>query len=340
MKTKILMTVLAALLIPASVFADESKLASKQSLEQNQPVVTADGAVTGHDNMTQAIAFINAIENRPQNAGDAVNVVYNDDGTIKNVTLVDGTIVNYSYERDESGSINKITLSTNTTSVIFTNRRGEQVEPTEEVTTVEVFTKEKTETGAEQQNKVIELYYTRNSIDLEELSKTPVKFDFTEINRAIKEASDMKASALKEYEQGISPYYKELESNIEARNYELTALDPELAVILSGIDKEGASQNSKRAALDEAVDRIINMPGEKSAAVAVRDIVAVEKELREKVVRPARDIYEGKVDAALEYINSMIDRLLESRIAICLNVNLKKDRIDAVINLPETPPAK
>lgn len=341
MKTKIITIIIAAAAVlgPASLFADEGKVVSKQSLEKSQPATTAYGIVAEQQNMAQSVAFINDLENpAAENAGDPIDVSYNDDGTISMVVLYDGTVAEYSYERDANGGIISCTINTASNSIVFTNLRGAEDKPGEGGVRVEVFTKKKTETGDERRDKVLELYYAKGSIDLEDVAKKPIRFDFGEINKAIAKASEMKSAALKEYEKGLSSYYNAVEAKIKEHRAELAAGDSKLAALLKSVDDAGMLQKDRRAVVDEIVNYIENLPRDAAARGAVKDIVAVEKDMRAKVAVPEKEIYEGKVAAAIDYINGMIDKLLESRIALYLNVNVKKDRIDAIINLPETPP--
>jgi hypothetical protein len=66
----------------------------------------------------------------------------------------------------------------------------------------------------------------------------------------------------------------------------------------------------------------------------VAELLATEKELRGSVLGPGTELYENRIEEALEYMNEMIEKLTVSQLALYLN--MKKDKIDVIINLQKT----
>ena len=110
---------------------------------------------------------------------------------------------------------------------------------------------------------------------------------------------------------------------------------------ITKLNDENSSWQDRRAAIDAILEYLKReSEGRPAARGAADDILGLEHGLKESLLAPAKEIYDAEVAAAVEFINGMIKKLIEAKIALYLNINPDQDKIDAVINLPDTPPVR
>jgi hypothetical protein len=172
---------------------------------------------------------------------------------------------------------------------------------------------------------------------IKKLSKEPVNLDFEKVKKAIEKTTELNKDALKDYEIDTSPYYYKVGKAIKGNAHKLKNKSGMLDKCLVSISNSGVTDAQLRSAVDESIVEIRRMAddGVIRDHVAVGDILGLESMLKDRLVNPAREVYEGRVQQAVDYANAMVDMLMSSPLAIYLNAN--KERIDVVINLPKPP---
>lgn len=296
-----------------------------QPAVDNSAGTVLPGALESQQNSAQAeIDKKNDIESADDGI---VQVTYRPDGNIDTVLYENGTSIQYSYEFDDNGNILSCTLDSGTTSIQFAQAYGiSDASPDNKTSTKEralaITVKQKEDTKG--QPTVVELYLPAPKDALTVIAKKPVTFDFKEIAKALESTSRQNGQALKNYEKDTSDYYSEVKRVFEVKRAALAS---------AGIIVPKPSD--KREAIDKAVTEVYVCAKNGSGSREITDFIAIEKTLRGRIVSPAREIYEDRVESAIEYANGMIDKLLSSHLALYLNV--KKDKIDVIINLPKAP---
>jgi hypothetical protein len=176
----------------------------------------------------------------------------------------------------------------------------------------------------------VEIYYPVSGEGLDRIRKTPVKFDFKEIGKAVKKLSKMGSDAKRSYNAGTEEYYIGMETVL--RNNMMT-LEAEGVIVraLPEADAEGVS--GRREYIDKAVSEIYEYSKRGGSKGTIAELLAIERGLRESVIDPEMEIYEGRVQAAMEYADAIIDKLVSSQLALYLKS--KKGRVEVIINLPK-----
>ena len=246
-------------------------------------------------------------------------VAYNKNGTINSVTLQDGTIVSYSYERDKDGGMVSCSLEASGITIIFKLTKSGDIHISDEPiyngkgTTIEIYL---TDSGAGKTQSSIAaphglappmephmtikpalIYSGKTDISPEEIARTPVKFDFKSIKAAVSQAEGIKEGALKNYEKNSAGYYNEIEKSLIKNG-------------LLSKDENKFSGRIKREAIDKAVADVYSVSKGKGAVGALHGLIAKEKILRGKILIPALVEYDSKVKEARDDINNMIDKLI------------------------------
>ena len=272
------------------------------------------------------------------------NVTYNSDGTIKSVTLDDGMAVSYSYERDRDGGLTSCSIEAGGITLVFrldkpnddtiseinyasTNNNG--ANESNKPATIEIYINGGEQdkpvdhgnpsistTRPDSSNKPILVYSGKTAISPEDVSRTPEKFDFNSIKTAISQAEGIKEGALKNYEKSSASYYNEVEK----------------VLIKNGIQSNDKSGAARREVVDKAVADAYSASAKGSGSEASQEITAKEKILRGKILIPALAEYNSRIKEAQGDIDNMIDKLINSKLALYLDA--KKDKVDAIIKLP------
>ncbi len=266
------------------------------------------------------------------------NISYGENGNIESVSYNDGTFVRYSYKYDKNDKLESCAMKSGYIEIIF--RESEEAEKKGLV--VEVYdSKEPSKpdshplasTTSNKKAPAVVIYYPESETSLADLAKKPVKFDFKEIKKAIEIASNMKNEALKEYEKKTVWYYDNILKELKANGDKIALGNLKAKICVKKIYKKEMSGTEKRKAIDEFVQHIYEEAQDGGGRPAVKEFLAVEKSLKEKILAPEGKIYSGKIKDALEHNNALIDKLLNSKLAVYLNT--KNDKIEAIINLPE-----
>ncbi|OGW75280.1 MAG: hypothetical protein A2Z72_00990 [Omnitrophica bacterium RBG_13_46_9] len=177
----------------------------------------------------------------------------------------------------------------------------------------------------------VAIVYPDGKWGLEDIAKTPVKFDFKELKDTVKKVSDAKEKAHQEYLKNTQPYYDELYKELETR---FDSLDSEIDLDKRFKEFENAKGLEKRKLIDDAVEYARSRLGKEEGVKPVtEEFLTVEDRCRKEYLESSKLQYDETIEKALEYVYTVIDRLLSSRLALYLD--LKKDKIDVVINLSE-----
>lgn len=263
-------------------------------------------------------------------------IKYNEDGTINTVEYKDGQIVNYSYEFDDKGELSdcKLTSATDTrsTSIEFSNtEKGSQIRVYAKTSSDE--SKTVREEGARADEPITIILPEKTNLD--RLSRKPVKFDFTAIGNTIDDVSAQKQAAYKDYVKNTEPYYTEISKELSNKFDLLKSEGIKLNDDLKGLEHKMISE-SRREIIDNAVTYIISESAkDRDGRPDMADFLATEKNYRTAFLDPSKIIYDEKMQKAMEYINVIIDKLINSKIAVYLDKD--GDKIDAIINLPVNP---
>ena len=273
-------------------------------------------------------------------------VKYNEDGTISSVTLDDWTTISYSYERYGNGELASCSLRTDDgTNIVFSNRSDKSNLSWNEAYDmqngaadggrkmfIEIYVndiKQGNAKGPAQSSapgsepharaKPTLVYSGKTNISPEEMARTPVKFDFKNINIAIAKAEGIKKGALKNYEKNSENYYSEVEK----------------ALVKSGFlsnDKSGMSEQGRREGIDKGVADACSASLNGNGSEVLRELIVKEKVLRGKILTALAE-YDSRIREAQGNIDDMVDKLINSKLAVYLNA--KKDKVDAIVKLPK-----
>ncbi|GEM_PF-3461115 len=282
---------------------------------------------------------------------NVANIKYNKDGTISSLILDDGTTVSYSYERDRSGNLKACSMESGDVRIVFRLNESVNMSGIKETPdagkeyVVEIYLGGKyrdppppdsggdhppdpkkplldTKHGpdkASPRSQPVLVFHGKSNIDLEDMARKPVVFDFKSIGKAISQAAGLKDAAIGEYQKSVSDYYQRVEKVLIEKK------------LISGEPAE-ASGRGRREAVDRAIAGAYNASGQGRGTEELKEFIAKERMLRNKILIPAVAAYEARLKEAQAGINKMIDGLIDSKLAVCMDV--KNDKIDAIINLP------
>jgi len=269
--------------------------------------------------------------------------------------LYGNALFNYSYTRDDSGNLVGCTIASEKGEIKIVLKLSEKIkEPPINGGTytsgqqlrdllIEIYIGDDSgNTGgggvgpspsATAPAKPVVVYRVRQKVDLEDIAQKPIKFDLREIKKAVSKTAELKDSALKEYMNNTSKYYEEVEKELKNKLKGIESMEARLRALSEKLEDAGMSNGEKRTTIDKIVEYVYVMAEKEDGSKISKDILVFEKSLREKILNPEKAIYDKKIEAALEYVHGMIDTLVESKLALFLN--LKKDKIEVVVNLPE-----
>ena len=272
-------------------------------------------------------------------------------GAITSVLYGD-TLFNYSYARDSSGNMVGCTIVSEKGDIKIVLKLVDKIkEPVINGSTqtngmepkdllIEIYIGDDSDnTGvgprasANEPARPVAIYRVRQKVDLEEMAEKPIKFDLKEIKKAVSKTAELKDSALKEYMNNTSKYYEEVEKELKNKLKGLDSMEARLRALSEKLEDAGTTNVEKRATIDNIVEYVYVMAEKEGGSKIAKDILVFEKDLRDKILNPEKAVYDKKIEAALEYVHGMIDTLVESKLALFLN--LKKDKIEVVVNLPE-----
>lgn len=353
-KNIIFITVCLTLIYSPHVWAEDSfdplsnspdKTANQSGFIMPQEFIAYKEIVEGEIAKKNAMEFFNH---------DIEIVNYNKDGTIGFVKYTDGTKVDYSYEYGKDGRMQACTLESENVKISFkvakTKHRSTLGDNGKKNVDIEIYIKEHLDAGDDNppgmtpddhpsshedllpsKNKPIIVYHSTANVNLNEVARKPIKFDFKEIKKAVSMAAKLRDDAVKEYEKNTAQYYAEVGTELKNRFAGCGEEDAKLASLLMKVDEKEPAAQEARKTVDEAVDYIRSSAKVDGVSQTKEEFLIFENGLRERILTPATEIYEGRIDAAVEYITIIIDKLIGSRLAVYFD--LKKDKIDVIINL-------
>lgn len=280
----------------------------------------------GQENSKNEVFFKNAMDARN---GDIVSISYYESGALSSVTYTNGTRVTYSYNIDDNDkNMNAITLTSGGVNVTFaydaTGKDG--VGPTV------VITSDSRDEG--DFAKPVIVLRMPDGPTAEKIAHNPFPAEiFPKIKRALEELSRVKDGAIDEYKINSKPYYDVMEKALAENKDKLESTGVSVDVFLKDLAKANIPEETKRDLIDEAVVYIYTEAAKDKTAEAAEEFIKYETDARTNILNPAMEIYEGKIQSAMAYIQMIIDELLQSGLELYMNAD--KDKIEAIINLPE-----
>jgi hypothetical protein len=269
--------------------------------------------------------------------------------------LYGDVLFNYSYTRDDGGNLVGCTIASEKGDIKIVLRLSEKINDPAIIGSthtngqqlkdllIEIYIGDDSgNTGgggvgprpsAGESARPVAVYRVRQKVDLEDIAQKPIKFDLREIKKAVSKTAELKDSALKEYMNNTSKYYEEVEKELKNKLKGIESMEARLRALSEKLEDTGMSNGERRTTVDKIVEYVYVMAEKEDGNKIAKDILVFEKDLREKILNPEKAIYDKRIEAALEYVHGMIDTLVESKLALFLN--LKKDKIEVVVNLPE-----
>lgn len=326
MKKIFWLAILLMIAVPLPIWAGDETITEDMVHQPGNSIVMPATPDSFHESAQSEIDKKNELAPSGNSETDGAIVDYNEDGTISSALFADGTKVEYSYEREENGEIKECLIDAGKTQMVFTT--GEKKD------TVNVAISQKQGKPGEKETapKII-IYYPENTVKLEDVARKPVKFDVREIDKAMARASRMEKAALNAYLGKTAQYYEKVGAELRRNIKELAQPGVKIENTAEKIPAGGALTPEERKAIDEAVARIRAKAGRDGSEEALAEFLSFEDSLRRGILAPEKAAYDKKIESAVRYIDGMIDKLINSRLALYLNID--KDKIDAVISLPE-----
>ena len=155
-----------------------------------------------------------------------------------------------------------------------------------------------------------------------------------DIKTTINDVKAQEEEAREEYTNMAKKYYNKSYKAINSHMRALQAEGIDVSQIMILQDKEDIGEEKKRDCVDKAIAYI-----EQKAAImdtpipdtnAFLDII---KGYRAEFLFSAKLIYEQKIKSITEYLNAVIEKVLQSRLAFYLDS--KEEKIEVLINLPK-----
>jgi len=284
---------------------------------------------------------------------DPLLVKYSKEGQIDEVILKDGTNVKYSYGYDEKGALSSVTLSTGSLSVAFMAAESMNTQPSTsnnlpqdnapapqndetglagKEPSNKVDSKKPADFGKKPEDKPIIIYVPPDS--LKQIAHRPIPFDFDKIKDGFDKTAGEKKKAYDEYMKKTTPYYAKILKELQAGADAMKAEGINMDIDPKSINPKEFIDANQRRRIDEMVQAIRARSNERGGeAGETEGFLAVEKMYADEFLSPNRAIYEDKIKKAVEYLNSIIDSVIKSKLAVYLNI--KNEKIEAIVNLPE-----
>lgn len=272
------------------------------------------------ENMTASVDRAQILESN----GDRTNTTYNPDGTIQSVNFSDGTNAEYSYLKDAGENINTCSVNTKNFALNFISDKNGRI-------------KSASMKSGERANKESEVivFFEPSGVapTMHDISHKPIPYELVSgINKALDDLAKTKAAALEDYKLSSAEYYDKVEGALKGARNTLTAQGIDVDILLKDV-REGLPEEARRRAIDEAVGYIRAVAAKDKTGNTAREFIDSEQRARDIILVSALKDYNSKIKEAVEYINKIIDSLMKSKLAVFMAAD--KDKIDAIINLPE-----
>lgn len=336
LKRILLISVILVIALPICAFADiqgDVRSGSSYAKSEGTPVA----AVAKNQEAVKAEIIRIEMLVSPQN--EISGLTRNGDGTLSSVTYSDGTTANYSdYKYDGSGRIDSFFITSGDTCIKLvkdgdgsasTAYGAHSQEPKEEKSYAAAPVDEP-DKGKSKQNPIVIIVP-----DIEEAARNPLSQEqLNGFRGAVNGLSEARAAAAGEYKKNTEPYYTKVKESLVNVKDGLAAEGIPIYGFLENVTN-AASPEAERKFIDEAVQCVYAeaQREEGSRRDFIDAFIAAEKEMREKIIVPEMQIYEGKVEAALQYLYSIIDELMSSKASVFMTA--KDEKIEAIINLPK-----
>lgn len=276
-------------------------------------------------NIKEAVDMKNVTEIFNQ-APDIVS--YDEKGRIEYVTLKDGAKVKYSYGYNEDGTLSSVRLTSDDLVLEFRVAENINSEPDDSSALPQYSPSD--DKGKEPADKPVIIYVPGEA--LSQIARSPIDFD--KIKDGFDKALKEKNKAYEEYMKNTAPYYEKMLNELAASADGLKAEGVKVDLNAKKNNRDGLMDAGERKNVDEAVQEIRRRAQEtRGEARQAERFIAVEGILADQILHPNRLIFEDKVKQAVDYVNKIIDSVIKSKLAVYLNV--KKDKIEAIVNLPE-----
>ncbi|MDD5436323.1 MAG: hypothetical protein PHX20_02145 [Candidatus Omnitrophica bacterium] len=178
----------------------------------------------------------------------------------------------------------------------------------------------------------IVVYVPKDS--LKKMAQKPVGFDFNKIKSGFDNVAEDKNTAYETYLKKTAPYYTKILNELRTYSEAMKADGIKLNIAKKGGHTGGTIDVAQRKGIDEAVQDIrAKAKGQQGAAMRYEKFIAMEKICAGEFLGPNRAIYEGRSKRAVKKVNGIVDMVIKSKLAVYMNI--KNDKIEAVINLPE-----
>lgn len=270
--------------------------------------------------VNNAIDQLNTID---PSKNDISGVSTNKDGTISSVSYSDGTTVQYTdYSRDTDGKVNSLTIISGQATIKFSSSVSDGKSRGASIKSEEYGDK-----------PIVLVSLPDEGGGLNDIARNPLPLEFfKKMNEAIDKLSKARESAMDEFKMKTKIYYSKVEEKLSAKKDKLASEGVFVYEFLKEADA-APTPTAKRKVIEEAVEYLYTKAQRNEMSEAIEDFLVTEKDLRDKIIVPEMQIYEGKVESALKYLYSIIDEFMKAKLALFMDA--KKDKIDAIINLPK-----
>lgn len=283
--------------------------------------VSAAAVKKNSENTISAVDFARTIES----GGDVQNTTYNPDGTISSVLYSGGLRANYSYIKNAKNNIESCQVRTkNFTLNLKANKSGA-------IRTADIRLADE---ASDRKGLVVVFEPSDTTPTMHDISHKPIPLELISgINKALDDLAKTKSSALEDYNISSSEYYNTVESALRKGKETLMSQGIDVDTLLEDMRKSGIPEEARRRVIDEAVGYINAAATRDKTGHTAREFIDSEKRAKDMILVSALKTYNGKIKEAVEYINKIIESLMKSKLSIFMSAD--KDKIDAIINLPE-----
>lgn len=272
-------------------------------------------------NITQEVARVSALET----SGDIQNTTYNSDGTLQQITFQDGTKADYGYTLKSDGQIGACTVTSQNFVVDFVADEDRRVSE---------IRVQSTGQKAQDAPVAIVIDVKGSGPTIYDVSHKPMPYEMAAgLNKAINDLAAVKKDALLEYKTSTNEYYDKVEKSFFDNKKSLLKVGIDVDILLKNINKQGVPDDVRRRVIDEAVGYVEATVRKEDIRDTVREFMEAEEWAKANILDKALASYEDKIKEAIAYISKVIDGLMKSKLALFMSAN--KERIEAIINLPE-----